>query len=139
MDTTTRIRQTGPCPLCPSVLWRGMLGAAALTAAVMLVGCRSGLSSLAAGDPFLAFPAAMAEQIGFEAGFTIANQKELLEIQRDCGAKGASQDLRGKPGMVCQAQPSGFYGRSAEAYRRWAEDRVRELPAPSETASSAGG
>ena len=40
---------------------------------------------------------------------------------------------------VSRSPPVSSYGTASEAYRRWAEDRVRPLPSPSETAASAGG
>ena len=42
-------------------------------------------------------------------------------------------------GTIAGTRPVSAYGASSNAYRRWVEDRVRPLPAPSETASSAGG
>ena len=38
-----------------------------------------------------------------------------------------------------QPPPVSAHGSTSNAYRRWVEDRVRELPDPSETAASAGG
>ena len=38
-----------------------------------------------------------------------------------------------------QPRPVSAHGSTSNAYRRWAEDEVRELPDPSETAASAGG
>ena len=35
--------------------------------------------------------------------------------------------------------PAAAYGGTSNAYRRWVEDQVRELPEPSETAASAAG
>ena len=140
MDITTRTQRMGPRALPVSILHRSLLGAAALMAIVTLAGCqKSGLSSLATKDPFLASPSASAEQIGFETGITLARQNGLLEIQRACGGTRAPDELRDSPGIVCQVRPAGFYGRISEAHRRWVEDDIRELPAPSETASSAGG
>ena len=138
MDIITRI-WAGPWPLRMSILRHGVLGATALTATVTLVSCQSDLSSLATRDPFYASPSASAEQVGFETSITIARQKGLLEIQRACGDTRAADELRENLDIVCQVRPAGFYGRTAEAYRRWVEDHVRELPAPSESASSIGG
>ena len=38
-----------------------------------------------------------------------------------------------------QGPPAAAYGGTSNAYRRWVEDQVRELPEPSETAASAAG
>ena len=40
---------------------------------------------------------------------------------------------------VARPGPVAAHGATANAFRRWTEDEVRELPAPSETATSAGG
>ena len=40
---------------------------------------------------------------------------------------------------AAQPRPVSAHGSTSNAYRRWAEDEVRELPDPSETAASAGG
>lgn len=56
----------------------------------------------------------------------------------DPGAAAAREALAD----LCAAPPRppvAAYGGVSDAYRRWAEDRVRELPATSETAASAAG
>jgi len=40
-------------------------------------------------------------------------------------------------GMFCGQRATRFFGRRAEAYRRWVEDQVRELPPPGAAASTA--
>ena len=42
-------------------------------------------------------------------------------------------------GTVARTAPVSAHGATSNAYRRWTEDSVRELPSPSETAASAGG
>ena len=59
---------------------------------------------------------------GPAAGFTAANREALAVLCAD-----------GEPA------PAAAYGGTSNAYRRWVEDQVRELPAASETAASAAG
>ena len=59
---------------------------------------------------------------GPSAGFAAANRKALADL---CAAGGQT--------------PAAAYGGTSNAYRRWVEDQVRELPAASETAASAAG
>ena len=42
-------------------------------------------------------------------------------------------------GTVADPGPVAAHGATSNAFRRWTEDEVRELPAPSETAASAAG
>lgn len=42
-------------------------------------------------------------------------------------------------GTVADPGPVAAHGAASNALRRWAEDQVRELPSPSETAASAAG
>ena len=102
----------------------------------VLLGCQGFRPPLATGDPFFASPSASSGQVGREIVSMIATQNELLEIQRACGDTNAAGELQEDVGIVCSVRPAGFYGRPAEAYRRWAEDQVRQLPSPSDTASS---
>ena len=59
---------------------------------------------------------------GPAAGFAAASRAALVELCAD-GAR----------------TPAAAYGGASNAYRRWVEDQVRELPAASETAASAAG
>ena len=57
----------------------------------------------------------------------------------DAGAPFAPTELaRLCASTDAQPRPVSAHGSTSSAYRRWAEDQVRELPAPSETAASAG-
>ena len=96
---------------------------------------------------------------------TVSHQLALQAAQRACAtpvpaappsreaAKGGSRfagpDL-GSPaarealaevcaGTVARTAAVSAHGATSDAHRRWVEDQVRELPAPSETASSIGG
>ena len=59
---------------------------------------------------------------GPSAGFAAANREALADL---CASEGR--------------RPAAAYGGASNAYRRWVEDRVRELPEVSETAASAAG
>lgn len=59
---------------------------------------------------------------GPAAGFAAANRAALVELCADG-----------------ERAPVAAYGGTSNAYRRWVDDQVRELPAVSETAASAAG
>lgn len=59
---------------------------------------------------------------GPAAGFAAANRAALVDLCADG-----------------ERAPAAAYGGTSNAYRRWVEDQVRELPAASETAASAAG
>lgn len=107
--------------------------------AVLLGGCQGAGGPLSARDSFFASPSSVAAHIGLEAGTTIEAHRDLAAMQRACGASPAVADLQAKPNIDCRERTSRFFGRRAEAYRRWVEDQIRELPSPEETAASAGG
>ena len=112
---------------------------AVVLAAVLLQGCQGAGGPLAARDSFFASPSAVAAHIGLMAGTAIEAHQGLVEMQRACGAEPAVAAPQARAGIDCRARTTGFHGSLAEAYRRWAEDQVRELPSPEETAASAGG
>jgi hypothetical protein len=112
---------------------------AVVLAAVLLGGCQSTDGPLAARDSFFASPSATAAHIGLVAGAAIEAHRDLAAIQRACSAAPAVADPQATAGIECRGRTTGFYGSLAEAFRRWAEDQVRELPSPEQTAASAGG
>ena len=59
---------------------------------------------------------------GPAAGFAAANRAALADL---CAGR--------------ERTPAAAYGGTSNAYRRWVEDDIRELPAASETATSAAG
>ena len=66
--------------------------------------------------------------------------RSTLAPARDTGPPFAQAALaRLCASTVAQPRPVSAHGSTSNAYRRWAEDEVRELPDPSETAASAGG
>ena len=90
---------------------------------------------------------------------TVSHQLALQAAQRACAtpvpaappshSRFAGPDL-GSPaarealaevcaGIVARTAAVSAHGATSNAHRRWVEDQVRELPAPSETASSVGG
>ena len=116
-----------------------LLGVAVLIGLVALAGCRGSGSSLAARDSFYTSAASAGGGVAAEARAAIAAHRELLIVQRACGRTIPDPHLEKDLGVACRAQATGYYGRPAGAYGRWVTDTVRELPAPSATASSAGG
>lgn len=123
-------RAPAVCRRCPE--------AVAVAVAALLVGCQDARGPLAARDPFFASPPLAASHIGLEAGATIGTHQDLALNQRACAASGETIDLEEETGILCREQTTRFFGRRAEAYRRWVEDQIRELPEPGATASAAG-
>ena len=119
------------------IVCRWYPGAAALAVTVLLVGCQGVRGPLAAQDPFFASPSSAAGHIGLEASVTIETHQDLVALQRLCGASREATVLRENASIFCHQRTTRFFGRRAEAYRRWVEDEVRELPSPGDTASSA--
>ena len=57
----------------------------------------------------------------------------------DLGSLAARAALAGTcASTVAEPRPVSAHGSTSNAHRRWAEDRVRELPDPSESAASVG-
>ena len=76
--------------------------------------------------------------MGADANAVIASYRDLQATQLACGLTRPAAAVQAEPGAACRARADRFHGRPAEAYGRWLADQVRELPAPSATASSAG-
>ena len=121
----------------PAALRSWLPGSAAVAATVLLLGCQ-GTQSLAARDAFFTSASSASVHAGLEVDAIVAAHLDRTTFQRACGAVGAAA-VAGPPDLVCHVRTTRFFGRRAEAYRRWAEDRVRQLPSPSDTASAAGG
>lgn len=111
---------------------------AVLSGAAFVSGCQTFPDSVATMEPFLSSPKATADLIGDEASAAVERNRALLDIQRACGVAGPTADAEEGPNPACAASATSVHGRRAEAYRRWAEDEVRKLPAASETASGGG-
>lgn len=134
MDTTSS-RRPLPAP-APAVRHR-LPGTVAVAATAVLLGCQA-THPLATRDAFFASASSAAVHAGLEAGTVIEAQQDLAAFQRACGAARAGDAIADHPDRVCDARTTRFFGRQAEAYRRWAEDRVRKLPSPGDTAAAAG-
>ena len=144
MNITSRSKPAGTSPAGAPLLRHGLLGATLVSAATVLAGCNYAFSPLASQDSFFASPSSSADRVGSEASATIEGHRALLAVQRACGnatppVDQTEVDGQGNAGTGCRAQSTPVYGRRAEAYRRWVEDNIRVLPAPSETATSSGG
>ena len=139
MAITTRPGAGAVLPRRPPAFRRSWTAAAALAATALLLGCQGVPGSLAARDSFFASPTAAARHVGLAAGASIATHQRLADVQRACGATRRTGDAQRPPDDHCRDRASRYFGGHAEAYRRWAEDQVRELPSPTETAAGAGG
>jgi len=120
-----------------SAAYRWCPRAVALAVTALLLGCQDARGPLAARDAFFTSPPWAVRHIGLEAGATIETHQDLVAIQRACGAARPTIGLQEETGILCGERKTRFFGRRAEAYRRWVEDQVRELPEPGATASSA--
>ena len=124
---------------------RGLRLAAALLPLLLTAGC---YQPLALQDPYfgLAYPQVAAH--GEEVARTVRYHRAWQAAQQSC----SGEDRRGpdpatgaghaKPARPCAgaARPSTpAHGGVANAYKRWAEDRMRALPGSAQTASSIGG
>ena len=113
--------------------------AAAVAAAACLAGCQGVDGSLSARSAFFASPSSIAGQVGLATTATIEAHQDLAVTQRLCASAPETETADPQEAwIVCDRRATAFHGRRAEAYRRWVEDQVRELPAPTDTASAAG-
>ena len=116
-----------------------LLRPALLTAVIATAGCHDVRPPLATTDAFFASPARSVSDAGSEAAAIIDTGPRRLDALLACGGTEPATDRRDIPELRCNDSVPSVFGRPAEAYRRWAEDRVRELPAASDTAAGAGG
>ena len=131
------------------------LGAVLL--AVLAAGCGR---PLAVQHEFFSPLSGNADRIGAQASHAVSHHRALHAAHRECGpppsgsvAWSASDRARGGPDPgttaadaaladLCDTParpPVAAHGATSNAYRRWVEDNVRELPAASETAAGAAG
>ncbi len=119
---------------------RRRIPAAVVAAAACLAGCQGIDGSLSARNAFFASPSSIAGQVGLATTATIEAHQDLAVTQRLCASAPEAETADPQEAwIVCDRRAAGFHGRRAEAYRRWVEDQVRELPAPTDTAAAAGG
>ena len=135
----------------------GRLRPFALAAAVLFAaGCTR---PLALQHEYFAPLGGVATLDGIKAGHMVSHHRALQMAQRACGSAaldsvpdpvpdpgpdpGHAAALRALAetcaGTIAKTGPVAAHGATANAYRRWTEDRVRELPAPAETAADAAG
>ena len=131
-----------------------------VAATTLLVTFAAGcVSPLAVQHEFFAPLSGIADRIGTRTRHTVSHHRALQAAQHTCtpgapvllppdearlphGPSPGLQTAREALADLCATPtrpPVAAYGAGSSAYRRWAEDQVRELPAPSETAGSAAG
>ena len=133
---------------------------ARIAAVVLLAGLGAGCARpLAVQHEFFSPLNGSTDRIGTQTRHAASHHRALQAVRHACGMQAAapvSQDERilpagPNPAMpaarqtlaeLCAARgrpPAAAYGGTSNAYRRWVEDEVRELPEASETAASAAG
>ena len=133
---------------------------ARIAAVILLAGLCAGCSGpLAWQHEFFLPLGRSADRIGTQAQHATSHHRALQAAQRACRTREgapALQDERNLPAgpnpampaarqalaELCATRgrpPAAAYGGVSNAYRRWVEDEVRELPEASETAASAAG
>ena len=150
------MRRERSVPRLDCRLLRPLAVAAAL---LFAAGC---MRPLAHQHEFFAPRSGVAALASIKAGHAISHHRALQAAQRACDAPALAHDpgpgserpdpgpesghaaaLRALAGVctgtVAEPGPVAAHGATSNAFRRWAEDTVRELPSPSETAASAAG
>ena len=129
-------------------------GRAAATAVLLAAFASGCMRPLAVQDEYFSSPGRSIARANAETLGTVRHHRALQAAQHACprparSAAPSGPDL-GAPAhqaalaeicasTVARPPPASAHGSLSNAYRRWLEDRVRELPDPSETAVSAGG
>ena len=132
-----------------------ILGAVLL--AVLAAGCGR---PLAVQHEFFSPMSGNADRIGAQASHAVSHHRALHAARLACDARssgsiawGAPDRARGGPNPgttaahealadLCDTParpPVAAHGATSNAYQRWVEDKVRELPSTSETAAGAAG
>ena len=139
-------------------LRRAPAAATAVVLAALAAGC---MRPLAVQDEYFAPMGGAVARASMETRHALSHHRALQAAQRACPATAAPalplepghpaagpdrgwSAARDALGEVCattvaRTAPVSAHGAASNAHRRWVEDEVRELPAPSETASSVGG
>lgn len=145
----------------PSLYSRLLRSCAVAVALLLAAGCTR---PLAHQQEFFAPRSGVAALATVKTGHAISHHRSLQAAQHACDSPaladasgpgperpgsepgpepGYSSALRALAdvcaGTVARTGSVAARGAAANAFRRWQEDQVRELPAPSETATSAGG
>ena len=135
------------------ILRQSLPGRPFLAVAVLLAagGC---VHPLSLQDEYFTPWSGNAVRIGGEVQHAVSRGRALQAVRNACGAMPDDAVAAGGPDLgfaaagrralagLCTAPgPSSVaaYGAAADAYRRWAEDEVRELPEVSATAGLLGG
>ena len=129
----------------------GRVAASAVLLAAFASGC---MRPLALQDEYFTSTSRSIANANAEALRTVRHHRALQTAKHACprparSAAAAAGDAESPfapaalarlcASAVAQPRPVSAHGSTSNAYRRWAEDEVRELPDPSETAASAGG
>ena len=129
-------------------LCRGLCAVAALASLPLLVGCQQ---PLAVHDPYFRPGITSPAVQDAEARGVVRYHRALQMARQSCSVPAAS--MRDEPEFlegsgraalahVCAGRPgppTGAHGGISNAYRRWVEDQVRELPEAAATAAGAAG
>lgn len=136
---------------------RGSLFTAAMPPVALGTGC---VRPLASQHDFFSPLSGTADRIGMQTRQAVSHHRAPQVAHHACGPKAAVAapqevtNVPDGPNSACAAtgdealaglcatrsHPSAaVYGGTSNAYRRWVEDEVRELPDATETAASAGG
>ena len=131
-------------------------GRAAAAAVVLLAALASGcMRPLAVQDEYFASTGRSIAKANAETLRTVRHHQALQAALRACppppapSAPASGRDTGAPPAPAAlaglcasaegQPRPVSAHGATSSAYRRWVDDQVRELPDPTETATSAGG
>ena len=130
------------------------LGRAAAAAVVLLAALASGcMRPLALQDEYFSSPSRSIATTNAETLRTVRHHRALQAAQHACprtarpaapsgpdlGSLTARAALAGTcASTVAEPRPVSAHGSTSNAHRRWLEDRVRELPDPTESAASVG-
>ena len=129
--------------------------AAAMLLAALCAGCGRPLASQ---HEFFKPTSGSVDRIGTQARYAISHHRAQQVARHACGSRtaapagetnapdgpgpGSATASREALAELCASEarpPAAAYGGASNAYRRWVEDQVRELPEASETAASAAG
>ena len=131
--------------------------AALLLLAALETGC---VRPLASQQEFFLPTSGVADRIGLQTRYTLSHHRAVQVARHACRSKGAVAAAQGvtnvpdSPDSVAAAAgdealaglcasepqpPAAAYGGVSNAYRRWVEEQVHDLPDAAETAASAAG
>ena len=124
------------------------VGAAFLAGAL----CAACHEPLAVRNPFHGAPAQSAAALDTKTLQVLTQHRALQAVRRACSAPLPPGGIRIRPGLgspetgkppgdpcsMSRPPPGASHGGILNAYRRWVDDQVRDLPDPSKTATRAG-